>query len=198
VRLIWVRHGETEGNRQGRYVGHWDDPLNERGRQQARMVAERLSRERVSAIYTSDLCRAKETASIIAAHHPSVPLTITPLLRECGFGEWEGRTYDEIAANEEMHLRCWYDDPWCVSPPGGECLQEMEQRISRWLEAVAVYYGSGDTLVAVAHAGPIRLFHAKWVKRNLRALWDFSLPHGGVWAVRRSRDGWEEEPWNPS
>lgn len=137
------------------------------------MVAERLSRERVSAIYTSDLCRAKETASIIAAHHPLVRLTITPLLRECGFGEWEGRTYDEIAANEEIHLRRWYDDPWCVSPPGGECLQEMEQRISRWLEAVAVCYGSGDTLVAVAHAGPIRLFHAKWVKRNPRALWDF-------------------------
>ncbi|MDN4593812.1 histidine phosphatase family protein [Polycladomyces subterraneus] len=198
MRLIWVRHGETEGNRQRRYVGHWDDPLNERGRQQARKVAERLSREPVSAIYTSDLCRAEETASVIAAHHPSVPVQVTPLLRECAFGEWEGRTYDEIAANGEMHLQRWYDDPWCVSPPGGECLQEMEQRISLWLEALAVRHGSGDTVVAVAHTGPIRLFHAKWVKRNPRELWDFSLPHGEVWAVRRRGDGWEVEPWNPS
>ncbi|MBN2908922.1 histidine phosphatase family protein [Polycladomyces sp. WAk] len=197
MRLIWVRHGETEGNRQGRYVGHWDDPLNKQGRQQARMT-ERLSRERVSAIYTSDLCRSKETASMIAAHHPSVPLAITPLLRECAFGEWEGRTYDEIAAHGEAYLRRWYDDPWHVSPPGGECLQQMEQRISRWLETLAVRHGRGDTVVAVAHAGPIRLFYAKWVKRNPRALWDFSLRHGGVWVVRRREDGWEEESWNPS
>jgi broad specificity phosphatase PhoE len=180
VRLIWVRHGETEG------------------KQQARMVAEWLSQEPVSAIYSSDLCRAKETASAIAAHHPSIPVRVTPLLRECAFGEWEGRTYDEIAANGEMHLRRWYEDPWHVSPPGGECLQDMERRMSHWLEALAIRYRRGDTLVVVAHAGPIRLFHSKWVKRNPRALWEFSLPHGGVWVVSRRGDGWEEEPWNPS
>jgi broad specificity phosphatase PhoE len=198
VRLIWVRHGETEGNRQRRYVGHWDEPLNERGKQQARTLAERLSRESLSAIYTSDLRRAKETASAIAANHPSVLFMATPMLRECAFGEWEGRTYNEITVHGEEYVRRWYDDPWSVSPPGGECLRDMEQRMGRWLEALDMRHGRGDTVVAVAHAGPIRLFRARWVKRNPRTLWNFSLSHGGIWVVRRRGNGWEEEQWSPS
>jgi probable phosphoglycerate mutase len=93
--LIVVRHGETDWNRDGRYQGHADPPLNDAGREQARELARALADQPLDVAYTSDLRRAAETARIIVAGR-GVKLVEDPGLREIDVGSWSGLTRAEI------------------------------------------------------------------------------------------------------
>src|SRR5512133_1433936 len=97
--LLLVRHGETNWNRERRFQGHADPPLNDAGREQARELAETLAGEGIDAIYTSDLQRARETAEILAARFGSEVVALREL-REIDVGDWQGLTWPEI---EERH-----------------------------------------------------------------------------------------------
>ncbi len=89
--LLLARHGETDWNRERRWQGHADPPLNELGRAQARRLAEALAGEQLEAIYASDLRRAHETAEIVGARL-GLPVTSDPDLREIDVGSWSGLT----------------------------------------------------------------------------------------------------------
>src|SRR5204862_6778501 len=95
--LILARHGETDWNRDGRFQGHADPPLNDRGREQARALASELAGDVLDAVYTSDLLRAHETAQIVAATK-GLSVVVDPDLRERDVGEWSGLTLPEIEA----------------------------------------------------------------------------------------------------
>src|SRR5690349_15996562 len=95
--LLLARHGETDWNREGRWQGWADPPLNELGRRQATRLAEQLRTIPFDAVYSSDLRRAHETAEILAAPH-AVPIVVDPALREIDIGSWSGLTRAEIAA----------------------------------------------------------------------------------------------------
>ncbi len=94
--LLLARHGETDWNREGRWQGHADVALNERGRGQAKELAARLVDEPIDVIYASDLQRAHETALIIA-EQKRMPVITDAGLREIDVGRWSGLTPDEIA-----------------------------------------------------------------------------------------------------
>jgi broad specificity phosphatase PhoE len=170
--LLLARHGETDWNREGRWQGHTDTPLNERGRDQARALAERLRRERLAAIYSSDLERAVETAEIIAAE-VGVPVRRDSRLRELHFGRWEGLTTEEIQARFPDDAARWRADG---GAPGadGETYEEMGARVVAAVEQIASAHPNEDVLV-VLHGGPIRglLAHAAGItydeQRRLRA-----------------------------
>src|SRR5438093_966133 len=93
--LLLARHGETDWNREGRWQGWADPPLNESGRAQARELAEQLRLTPFDAVYSSDLLRAHETAEIVAAPH-AVPVVADPGLREIDVGSWSGLTRAEL------------------------------------------------------------------------------------------------------
>src|ERR1700760_4361850 len=93
--LPLARHGETDWNREGRWQGWADPPLNDTGRAQARELAEQLRSVPFDAVFSSDLARARETAEIVAAPH-GVPVVVEPQLREIDIGSWSGLTHDEI------------------------------------------------------------------------------------------------------
>src|SRR4029450_12657247 len=116
-RLIVVRHGVTQWNEDGRYQGHQDVPLGDRGREQARRLAVRLQHERISAAYCSDLQRASETAEL-ALGEREAPLIPTQALREMSFGQWEGLRATEIATQFPEVWSRWVQDPSEVTPPG--------------------------------------------------------------------------------
>src|SRR6185437_6606991 len=92
--LLLVRHGETDWNAERRYQGHADVPLNDRGVEQARELAEQLAGERIDAIYSSDLSRAHATAEIVG-ERLGVPVVTDPDLREIDVGAVEGLTFEE-------------------------------------------------------------------------------------------------------
>ncbi len=105
MKIIFVRHGESEVNAMNIVQGHGESPLSQRGRLQAKKVAERLEHERIDYIYASDIGRAEETAEIIAEFHPNVPFLVSEIFRERALGVLDGRKIQEIMVNPELaHL----------------------------------------------------------------------------------------------
>lgn len=150
---LWlVRHGETTWNAEGRWQGQADAPLSERGREQARQLAHRLSGERFDAVYTSDLGRALETAEIVAAKLEGKPAVHPePRLRETHVGEFSGLTQVEVKARGLWRPTFDYHDRY----PGGESRAELTERLGLALASLAAAHPGGRVL-AVSHGGAIR------------------------------------------
>ena len=148
--IVLVRHGETDWNRERRYQGHADTPLNEAGRAQARELAEILRPERVSAVYTSPLRRASETARIVADRLGLEARELEPL-REIDVGDWQGLTVDEVRARYPERA----DVSWHSGWPNGETHDELSARVVPALLELGRRH-AGDRVLGVTHAGPIR------------------------------------------
>ena len=95
MRMLLVRHAETDWNRERRFQGGRDVPLSATGREQAESAARLLAATPLAAVWSSPLARARDTAAIIAAPH-GLEVQETAAFREMGFGEWEGLTHDEV------------------------------------------------------------------------------------------------------
>jgi broad specificity phosphatase PhoE len=149
--ILLARHGETDWNAARRVQGHTDVPLNERGREQARALAEELQDEPLDAVYASDLLRAHETARIVAASR-GLGVTVLPQLRERNFGTWEGLTDVEVFDRfPQARAGQWGD---------AETREEMSGRVLQALGRIADAHPNGHVLV-VAHGGPLRaVLHA--------------------------------------
>jgi len=173
VRLILVRHGETEWNAEGRYQGWTDVPLNETGKRQAVALGRRLAREDIHAIYASDLRRAWETAMIIAAPH-GLPVRSERRLREIDFGIWEGLTYSEIKQRHPQILTAWEADPLSVVLPGGESLGQVSTRIQATLKDIAQAH-QDQTVLLVAHGGSLQVLLCLALGLVPQARWQFLL-----------------------
>lgn len=161
--LLLARHGETDWNRDGRWQGQTDTSLNERGREQARALADALAGDGIAAIYTSDLARANETGTIVAKRL-NVPLCVDRRLRELYFGGWEGLTTSEIEQQYPGEVARWRADDGSNAFAGGESYTRMGERVVEALAEIAAAHPSEDVLV-VLHGGPIRglLAHAAGV-----------------------------------
>lgn len=155
LRLYVVRHGVTVWNQEARLQGHTDVPLNDTGRRQALLIADRLAGERIGAVWCSDMSRAIETASAIAAPH-RCEVRPDATFRETGLGEWEGMTQEEIRARYgEDRFESYRSDPTTNPPPGGERIESVYDRIRIGIEAIA---RSGVAEAAlVGHGGSLRL-----------------------------------------
>jgi len=146
TKLCLVRHGQTDWNLEGRYQGQSDVPLNKNGRKQAQSLIETLGDRNFSAIYTSDLSRARETAEPIAKAL-NIPLRVEPRLREINQGEWEGVLVDDIKAR---YAELWSQrtiDPASVRPPGGETVSEVAERVYAALDDIVRRFPADNVLV---------------------------------------------------
>lgn len=158
VRLILVRHGQTTWNAEGRYQGHTDTALAAAGIAEARSLASRLRGAGVSVVLSSPLQRARATAGVIARLVGPVPCRVDERLLEIGFGEWEGLTQAEVKSRWPSLLRDWKRAPESVRFPGGECLLDVWRRLRDFLHNPPWSGGSAPRcVVAVSHAGPVRL-----------------------------------------
>jgi broad specificity phosphatase PhoE len=153
MRILLVRHAETDWNREGRCQGSTDLELNATGREQAERLASRLARRRLTAIYSSALKRARQTAEAIRARHPHLELHLDNDLRELDHGHLEGLTFLEIRARYPAFTRAWRACAAEVAIPGGERLTEVAARAWCALERIAAS-GTG-TVAVVTHNFPI-------------------------------------------
>jgi phosphoserine phosphatase len=153
-RLLLVRHGETEWNRQSRFQGQIDVPLNENGQHQAQQAADFLQPIALRYAVTSPMLRPQETASIILQFHPTVQLELEDRLKEISHGLWEGKLEAEIEADFPGELRQWKQTPERVQMPEGENLQQVWDRATAAWDAIVQQAAArpepGITLV-VAH-----------------------------------------------
>lgn len=178
ARLILVRHGETQWNRDSRCQGHSDVELSELGRQQAERLRERLARVKLDAIYSSDLERAWETAATIARGRSPTP-TAHRQLREASLGEWEGLDYTEIIGRYPELWRQRRDDPAGVAPPGGETRAQLLARVRPFVEAIAQQHSEGTVLI-VSHGGPISTLVCHFLGLPLRRVWQLPVHNGSL------------------
>ena len=151
TRIIAIRHGETAWNVDTRIQGHLDIPLSANGRWQAERLAEALTDEPIQAIYASDLTRAWETAQYLA-HATRLQVVADIGLRERGFGDFEGKTFAEIAELlPEQSLRWRKRDP-LFAPAGGESLTDLTSRVLAAVNRLAAAH-PGEQIALVAHGG---------------------------------------------
>jgi broad specificity phosphatase PhoE len=147
-----VRHGETDWNRENRFQGRADPPLNDAGRAQARALAEELAGEQHAALYTSPLVRAYETASIVGRRLALEPRALEGL-REVDVGSWSGLTRAEVESRFPTGYRGWleYGHGW----DDGETYEELGRRVVSTLQELGAKHPAEQVLV-VTHGGPIR------------------------------------------
>jgi broad specificity phosphatase PhoE len=157
TRLLLVRHGQSTWNSEERWQGHADPPLSELGQHQARAAAKATGALGLSAVVTSDLARARQTAELLAP--AGMALVVAPALRERDVGEWEGLTTAEVDERypgfREAHR----------SPPGFEGDEQLLARVLPALETLARGLSESTVAVLVTHGGVIRT-----VERHLGAV----------------------------
>ena len=144
--LIVVRHGETTWNREKRMQGTTDTQLSDIGRSQAQALGRRLAARPISALYSSNLSRARDTAQAIA-EHTGVTLVADPRLQERRFGIFEGLVAAEIVARyPEEHARFASRDP-DYEVPGGESARSFTRRCLGCLAEIADRHRGSDVVV---------------------------------------------------
>ena len=153
-RLLLVRHGITQLQRGDRFWGKTDIDLSSTGIKQAEQLRGRLAAEKIRAIYSSTLSRARNTAEIIASGHHLEVIACDELC-ECNFGYAEGLNFEEIkrlypALAEEL------SNGKTGSFPGGETIEQLNNRVQNFLKRLK-NHKPNDTIAIVAHGGPLRL-----------------------------------------
>lgn len=178
MRLILVRHGETECNKRDIWHG-WDEcALTERGQSQARAVAARLADEPIDVVYSSPSRRAFETATAIAEQHGLIPL-IEEGLRERNAGDLEGMAIPDVLA---AHPTIWEDrdaDLWGWSPPGGETFAKVLARVRESVERLRARH-EGQTVVIATHMGPVRVLLCELAGIPIEETYKMSFPSTGM------------------
>lgn len=148
MRLIIVRHGESEWNRIGRYQGQGDAPLSDLGLRQAEALALRLADEPLDAIFTSALQRAAKTAEAIARYHRDTPLEQSPALLEIHHGDWQGLLADEVIERYGEGLREWREHPTRAQMPNGESFSNILKRVLDFKEYLCAAYSGRNVLIS--------------------------------------------------
>ncbi len=195
TRIILIRHGETDWNTQTRIQGHIDIALNRRGRWQAQRLGSALADEGLSAVYASDLQRARATAQAVA-DAASVPVQLTPTLRERAYGTFEGQTFAEIEAQWPDDAIRWRRRDSCFGPPGGETLQDFYARSVQAVHALAAQH-EGQAVALVAHGGVLDCLYRAATGQALDAPRTWSMANAGINRLLRAGDvltlvGWAD------
>ena len=146
LRIVLVRHGETDWNKNKKFQGQRNIGLNEKGRAQAEALASALKEEPLKVIYSSPIARAVETAEIINRYH-NVSLEQRDGLKEMNVGDFEGLQLKDLAGDYSQFFREWLEDAASVRMPNGETLQEVQERAWSVLEEVVDDYSEGSVLL---------------------------------------------------
>ena len=185
-RMLLVRHGETQWNKESRFQGIRDIPLNENGKAQGKKAGEFLKDIEIDFAVSSSMLRPKETAEIILEHHPGVDLETTPELIEICHGLWEGKLESEIEAEFPGLLEQWKDRPETVQMPEGENLQEVWDRaIAAWQKIVAQYSNGGSprTGIVVAHDAINKVLICSLLGLKPDNFWNIKQGNGAVTVI---------------
>jgi glucosyl-3-phosphoglycerate phosphatase len=196
VRLILVRHGVTDWNREGRWQGRLDPPLSESGRYEATLVAARIAADpdlRPARVLASTLARATETATVIG-QAVGVAIEPEPRLVEIGAGEWEGRTHAELEATDGERYLAWRTTPG-YGPPGGEPLSEAAGRARTLLEELRA--STAWPVLLVSHGGILRYLARQLLDLDPERAEALDVDNASISsAVRVDPGNWRVERWN--
>lgn len=189
-----VRHGETAENAAHVWQGQLDTELSPAGLRQAAAVARRLKDAPFSAVYSSDLKRARATAEAIAREH-GLCVRLVPGLREIDVGRWQGLTYLEARARDpEVYARLMAD-PIRTRRPGGEAWDEFQRRVALAFHGIAAAH-HGETICLVGHGGTIRALLAEALALSFDTTRRLALDNTGVTIIGGEDGAWRLRLFN--
>ena len=201
IELLFIRHGETDWNRQQRFQGQIDVPLNQTGEQQAARLAQRLAPERHDLLFSSDLLRARQTAAPLAAAW-QLPLQPLPGLREQSFGVLEGLDVPAIQAQHPALWRDWVGGDADFAPPGGESQRQFHTRVLQAVQTLAELSlqprpgaQPATRVVVVTHGGVLDMLWRTVHGRPLHGLRECAIPNTGVNRLRWAGGALQIEVW---
>ena len=183
--VILVRHGQTDENVNGRISGQGPVPLNIRGQEQARLAAEVLAPLGITHIFSSPLVRARQTAEFLATRLQK-SIEEIPDLREVGYGDWEGKTFNEMRTHPVAHQV--FNDPINAIFPNGESLLAVQQRGIRVIEWMRSAHPQGIVAV-VSHGDVIRTALAHYLGMPFNEYRRLDLDNGAI-SVLELFEGW--------
>ena len=182
-RLLLVRHGETDWNREGRFQGQIDIPLNAHGLAQAEAARAFLAPVPLQRAYSSDMSRPLRTAEVVLGSHPGVPLTACRGLREIGHGLWEGRLESEIAAGWPDLLAAWKRTPETVQMPEGETIGGVSERSLQAWNRIVAGLDPQETVLVVAHDAVNKTILCALLGLTPADIWAIKQGNGGVTVI---------------
>jgi broad specificity phosphatase PhoE len=171
--LIFIRHAETD--LAGTFCGHSDPPINARGQSQVNDLIARLAAEPFDAIYSSDLCRAVGTATLLAQAF-TLPCAVTNNLREIYFGNWEGMTWAEIEARDADYAGRWMESFPALPAPDGEDFVIFKRRVLREVDHL-LGLAANKRLAVVTHGGVMRIVLRTLLGQTEEQAWELTKTH---------------------
>jgi len=186
--IYLLRHGEVAHADPRRFIGHLDVPLSAHGEAQCGAQARRLRDVPLTALYTSDLARARRSGEIIGGPHRLTP-TIVPDLREMAMGRWEGLTADQIRQREPDAFADWMARIGEFPFPEGESVPDLVARAGPAFDAI-VAKASGSAIAIVAHGGTNRALLCRALGLPLARLLALGQDYGALTMLERRREAW--------
>lgn len=180
MKLILVRHGETEENANRIIQGHGHGTLTPRGKRQIKQVAKELADERIDVMYSSDLRRCVETARAIHTYHRQAPLILRTELREFRFGIFQG-----LPANWFSWIKR-LDGGVKLRLPGIETPQMVRERLVPFLNHIFEKHAD-ETVLLVTHGGPIRIIRSQLESIPLKDLFQEAIPNCSIWRLTMTK-----------
>ena len=192
--IYLLRHGAVVGAETRRFIGHLDVPLSERGERESAAQAGRLRDVALTAVFTSDLARARRTGEIIGAPH-GLPPTVVPALREMAMGRWDGLTADEIQAREPAAFAAWMAHIGEFPFPDGESVPDLAARAWPAFEAIVTAH-AGRAVAIVGHGGTNRALLCRALGLPLARLLALGQDYGALTVLESSGARWRLQRLN--
>jgi broad specificity phosphatase PhoE len=181
--LLFIRHAETD--LAGRFCGHTDPPVNERGFRQIEELLDTLRSEPIDAVYASDLSRSLATADAIGRVF-GLPSITMPELREIDFGEWEGLNWAEIESRDQTYARRWSEAYPDLPAPGGEPFKAFQFRVLTQVKHLLAT-ATESCAAVVTHAGVMRVVLRSLCRLDEQNAWERTRSYCGLFRYQPER-----------
>ncbi|MCX7842876.1 MAG: alpha-ribazole phosphatase [Clostridia bacterium] len=188
LELIFVRHGETDGNKKGTYLGWTDVDLNETGERQAQGAAYKLKDEKLDGMFSSPLRRCIATAEAINRHH-NLNIELVEALKERNFGVWDNLTCAEIISKYPEEYNSWTADWINYCMRDGESSLDVLNRAAGFIDSLISRRKAGRFLL-VSHLGCIRILVAYLLGMGIEGSWRFRIDNCGIARVTVNDEGY--------
>lgn len=181
MNIFVVRHGESEENIKGTFYGSIDCNLSEKGKLQCLFVKEKLESIHFDKIFYSPTIRAKETLEIIYTSK-NTHKVCDKRLGEINFGQFEGKSYNELLMTYNKECKLWEKDWINFTPPEGESYLDLFKRIEEFMEELLK--DTSENVLIVSHGGPIRAIYSYVMNKNLETFWKFGCNNCDIAKIR--------------
>lgn len=180
MRFIMIRHGETQANSEGRYIGHTESSYTDSGKYQVKDIVDRVTMEmKIDEIYSSQMTRTNFIANKIA-NKLDKNVTITSDICEMNFGIFEGKKYKEIEKEFPLEWRNWIRDYVNYRIPEGESLMEVNDRVKKFIDKLKEKGRANTVYLLVTHGGIIQSIITYLLGLNIEERWHFKIPPGSI------------------